>query len=399
MNKLRILELASHTDVNRGGAIQMLRLARELRSRGHDVTCAFRKRRRIHANLEAVREAGLEVALFEMRGISGSLEFRKFLRHKPFDIIHVHKDRALEFLFHATVGMDLPVVVGNWGNSYPLTHPEASRMNSRKVTKVVAVAEAVKRSLILTGKVDPNKIEVIYGGIDPEEFNPEIGAEDVRNELFDGDMNVPVVGMIANYNLKSDKKKAHGVFLDAAVKVIEEVPEVRFLLAGDAPPSMRSTLASICDERGILDRFVICGFRGDVPKLMAAMDVHVSSSTEGEGLTGAIRESLAMAKPVVATNVGGNPELVVNGKTGLLVQPGDPDALAMAIVKLLRDRELGRQLGQNGLKVIQEKFLNKFRVNRMEKLYSDLVTYRACYNGKISLDQIIHPATEFFTGA
>ena len=395
MARLRILELASHTSIDRGGAIQMVRLACELRRRGHQVVCAFRKRRSVKGDLQAACDAGLEVATFEMRGISGSLEFRKFLRDNPFDVIHIHKDRALEFLFHATVGMDLPVIVANWGNCYPLTHPEAARLSSPKVSKVIAVAEAVKRMIILTGKVDPNKIQVIYGGVDAEEFNPDISGAPIRAEFFNGDASVPVVGMVANYNLKTDKKKAHHVFFQAAREVIEEVPETRFLVVGqgDRPP-----LEKACQELGVLDHVIFTGFRTDVAQLLAAMDVSISSSTEGEGLTGALRESLAMAKPVVATNIGGNPELVINGQTGLLIPPDDAHLLAGAILKLMRDRDLGRRLGQNGLALVRQQFLNSTRCDQMEQLYQELVTYRACLDGKISLDQVIHPATDFFAG-
>lgn len=395
MNSLRVLELAPHTSIDRGGAIQMLRLARELKLRGHQVVCAFRKRRRVEAYLEPAYEAGLEVVTFEMRGISGSLEFRKFLREHPVDIIHVHKDRALEFLFHATVGMDLPVVVMNWGNCYPLKSAEAARLNSRKVTKIIAVAEAVKRMLILTGKVDPNKIEVIYGGVNPEQFHPGISGQKVRAEFFNGDPSVPVVGLVANFNVKTDKKKGHKVFFRAAAAVLREVPEARFLIVGKGD---RERLEKLCAELGILDRVIFTGFRTDIAEVLAAMDVSVSSSTEGEGLTGALRESLAMAKPVVATNVGGNPELIINGQTGLIVPPGEPELLARAIVRLLRNRELAARLGQNGLELVRQKFLNSVRCDRIEQLYRDLAIYRACLDGKISLDQIIHPATDFFGG-
>jgi len=373
----------------------MLLLARELKRRGHEVTCAFRKRRSVRAGLQAARDAGLDVQTFAMRGISAVLEFRKFLRHNPFDLIHVHKDRALEFLFGATVGMDLPVLVANWGNSYPLTHPEASRLNSRKVTKVVAVAEAVKRMLIQTGKVDPNKVQVVYGGVDPEEFHPDVSGDAVRAELFGGAASVPVVGIVANYNQKSDKKKAHGVFLQAAAETLRQVPDARFLVVGEGD---REPLEQLCSELGIAEHMVFAGFRSDVPQMLAAMDVSVNASTEGEGLTGALRESLAMAKPVVATNVGGNLELVRNGETGLLVPHGDASLLAAAIVKLLQDRELAHRLGQNGHRLVQEKFTNHVRCDQMEQLYQELVTYRACLDGKVSLDQLLHPASDLFQG-
>jgi Glycosyltransferase len=91
-------------------------------------------------------------------------------------------------------------------------------------------------------------------------------------------------------------------------------------------------------QLGLEDDFIFLGHRDDIPEIIAASDVSVSASVEGEGLTGALRESLAMKKPVIATAVSGNPELIINGKTGWLVRPGDPKDLARALIEALNDQ-------------------------------------------------------------
>jgi glycosyltransferase involved in cell wall biosynthesis len=174
----------------------------------------------------------------------------------------------------------------------------------------------------------------------------------------------PLVGKIANFY---HGWKGHDTFLAAAALVAEGLPGARFLLVGHNTDSERMRDAIV--RAGVADRVTAAGYRADVPRIISALDVSVNAARAGEGLSGAVRESLAAGLPVVATDVGGNRELVRDGETGLLVPPDDPPALAAAIGKLLSDPELAARLGAAGARLVRESLTVDRMVDETERLY------------------------------
>ena len=152
------------------------------------------------------------------------------------------------------------------------------------------------------------------------------------------------------------------------------VADAHFVLAGDGSPEHARHLAK---ELGIADRVRFPGFVTDMPAALAAMDVVVCASTRGEGLTGSVREALAMARPVVSTDVAGNRELVRHGQTGLLAPVRDPAALAEAISLLLGDRDEAAKLGAAGRKLVLELCTDEGRAAKVEELYREVLAERA----------------------
>jgi len=129
----------------------------------------------------------------------------------------------------------------------------------------------------------------------------------------------------------------------------------------------------------LMDRFIFTGFRTDIPELLAAMDLTVCSSIRGEGLTGTIRESLAMRVPVITTDVGGNRELVRDDETGYVVPAKDSSVMAERILSLLRNPGRRREMGFAGRKLVEEIADNKKRVDTVLSLY------KACMEGKAAV--------------
>jgi glycosyltransferase involved in cell wall biosynthesis len=237
-------------------------------------------------------------------------------------------------------------------------------LNDRRVKAIVCVAEAV-RQVVVEGGVEPSKVHVIYGGVPAQDFDPNIDPLPVRRELGIPD-GVPVVGIVANF----DGKKAHPLFFEAAAQIAQRVPNVRFLVVGRGAAE---DLPAQLEALGIADKVVLAGFRRDVPRMLAAMDVSVNVSNRGEGLTGAMRESLCMKKPVVCTDIGGNYELVRHGETGYLVPPDDLPAFIEAVVDMLLNPEKARHMADNGYQLVMEQFTEDVRIRRLEKLYYDIV--------------------------
>jgi len=153
--------------------------------------------------------------------------------------------------------------------------------------------------------------------------------------------------------------------------LMQKRPHLKIVLIGEGNPRSLETLAV---SLGIADRVVFAGFIEDIPSALAAMDVVVCASLRGEGLTGAVREAMAMTRPVVSTDVAGNRELVVSEETGLLVPPGEPDALARAVEKILDNPDLAAKYGKRGRHRVIELCAEDVRLARVESIYQKLLS-------------------------
>jgi glycosyltransferase involved in cell wall biosynthesis len=366
--------------VSGGGSVQMARMARGLRARGHRVEAVFSKtswrpgkKRGQGAGVAELEKSGVVCHAFRMqRGLEilpgGGREFRTFLRKQKFDVLHAHKARALRFAL-GNIGAGstpeaCPLIVAQRGNSYPLDEHTKKLFGDSRVRAVVCVAQEVER-LVIEGGIAPEKVVTIYGGVDETEFDFRIGGEGVRRE-FNIAPNAPVIGLIANY----DAKKAHTDFFQVCKILVEKIPDLKILVVGkDMPQSLHEEIHAL----GLKKNVIITGFRHDIPQVLAALDVSVNCSKSGEGLTGALRESLCMKTPVVCTDVGGNHELVQNDKTGVLISPGDIANMADAIESLLEDRARATTLAENGYALVLQKFTETARIANLEALYVRLL--------------------------
>jgi len=370
---VRILQAVGFPRLTRGAALQGWWLAHDLRARGHEVEIAICS--------DLAQEDGVPVHACSMTGVRDLGRMRRLIADGRFDVVHTHyRDIALRRVLAASAAVrQRPLIVAHWGNVYPVSRrrvvPDGWRLGnpvpsfsawtgvalrSPRVARVVAISEAARAVLVQGAGVDPTKIEVIHQGVDPERFHPSVDGSGVRREL-----GIPpdaqVVGMLSAYRWVRD----FPTFLDACELLAAERPDVRFLVAGERTEEAAPDHAH---RTALAGRVVFAGVRTDVPEVLAAMDVVVNCALL-EGLAGSMREALSLGKPVVATRVGGNPELVVDGETGLLVQPRSPSELAAAIGALLDDPERAAGLGARGRELILEGHTRSARAARVEALY------------------------------
>jgi glycosyltransferase involved in cell wall biosynthesis len=214
------------------------------------------------------------------------------------------------------------------------------RMVARLLDRVIAVSEAA-RTFLVRGKGYPAaKVIVVPNGRDLTVFRPGQARDAARKELG-LDRSVPLVGVVG----RLETQKGHTYLLEAWPAVLREFPDARLLLVGDG--GLRPALEAQARATGAGDSVIFAGFRADVARVLDALDVAcLPSLYEGMPLTAI--EAAAMARPVVATAVDGTPEVVRDGRTGRLVPPADPPALARALLDLLRDPEGARRMGQAG---------------------------------------------------
>jgi glycosyltransferase involved in cell wall biosynthesis len=174
----------------------------------------------------------------------------------------------------------------------------------------------------------------------------------------------PIVGVVA----RLEAEKGHRTLIDAWPDVLAAVPNAWLLVIGEG--SERDALEAQAASLGVSERVVFTGRREDVPAVTAALDVAVLPSyREAQGLS--VLEAMALSRPVVASNVGGIPEMIEDGVTGLLVPPNDCSALATAIVKLLTDHPYADMIAKRGHDLVHDRFCVELMVNSIESLYDE----------------------------
>ena len=237
------------------------------------------------------------------------------------------------------------------------------KMVCRLADCILVNAGAIRRSLIEQG-YDPAKIVVIHNGIALSRFASKRCGAILREEL-----GLPLSAQLVVVFSRLNPLKGIRYFLDAAISLTKKFPDARFLVVGDG--DNRKELEDQACRLGLGQRVVFTGFQSDIPELLREAAVSVLPSLS-EGLSNTLLESMAAGVPTVATSVGGNPEVVEHGVSGLLVPPRDAAALAAAMGHLLGDIDFAARLGQAGRRRVAELFSVERSVRDTEHLYRRL---------------------------
>ncbi|HAM52023.1 MAG TPA: hypothetical protein DCP92_15540 [Nitrospiraceae bacterium] len=232
---------------------------------------------------------------------------------------------------------------------------------NKDVDKVIAVSSAVKNALIESG-VSREKVEVIYNSIDQERFNPDVVNRDAVRKELGIESGTIVVGTAGKLN------PGKGVFdlLCAVHSLTGKHSAVKLIFVGDGPE--RKELQGEAERLSMQDRVIFTGVRNDVERMYAAMDIFVLPSSCQEAFGMVLIEAMAMGKPVIATAVGGIPEVVDNEVNGILVPPQNIEALAHAISRYMDDHEFAGRIALEGRKSVEYKFSDKAMGDHFERV-------------------------------
>ena len=279
----------------------------------------------------------------------------------------------------------VPVRVTQWPGPMPLETPVGRFLELSTVwmdSAVIASSTATKR-IYEHYRHTRGKVRLIYYGFPLEPFDPMIEACNVRQEFHIEDKD-QVVALVAymdpppkDRRFRGISNKGHEIFIQAARKVKDAKRGVKFLIVGDslyahAADEFKKYLREMVHRLELDDTVIFTGYRSDIPDILAATDV-VAVPSQSENVGGAV-EPLLMEKPVVASNVGGLPDVVIDEETGFLVPPRDPHALAEAILRMLaRPPAARRAMGQRGREIVQHLFDLKRTVAQTESLYYQLL--------------------------
>lgn len=247
---------------------------------------------------------------------------------------------------------------------------KSRKYHFRWVNQLLLCSKVMEREVIRQRLVGPARMRTIHAGIDVEAFQgtgrPD-GAVDVRR-TFGIPPDAPVVGVVANLS----PIKGYEDLIAALGLLAPKVEGLRCICVGGSDPAYRGTLERLVESHGLGRCVVFVGYQQVVLPFYEAMDVLVLPS-RSEAFPLVLLEAMALAKPVVATDVGGIPEAVVNGVTGLLVPPGQPSRLADAILCLIEDRSTRLRMGMAGYARVRQHFTIKAQMGALESLYAELI--------------------------
>lgn len=329
---------------------------------------------------ERVQQAGISViwepALVRNvspgKDVQALLRLTRLFREKKYHIVHTHTSKAGFIGRVAAHRAGIPIIVhtphGNIFDGYfsPLTTYAFIKLEQFAAQRTHCLIELTQRGIeqnLSRGIGTPEQWRCVFSGIDCSVFDDARTQREVTRRT----LNVTTAHVLIGGIGRLEPVKGFAYFVEAARKVLTRVPHARFVLVGDG--TERDPLLRKADDLG--DRFRLLGFRDDVPKLMAALDMLVVPSLN-EGMGRVILEAGAAGVPVVATAVGGIPDVVQDGKTGILVHPKDDDALAQAIVMLALDASLRRRMGEEALRYVVPRYSIEFMVKEIEAIYEEL---------------------------
>jgi glycosyltransferase involved in cell wall biosynthesis len=285
------------------------------------------------------------------------------------DVIHNHMYRAeivgtKSALALAAVGLPRPYVISTVHSSRVRSAEdrEQIRLLTPKMDHLIAVSRAIVDKIHAEFRAGP-PVDLIYNGVDLERYDHQEACCTLGEE-YGIPAGSPIVGVVA----RLEPEKGHPTLLEAWPAVLRACPATYLLVIGEG--SRREALEEQALELGIADRVIFTGRRDDVPAVTAALDVAVLPSyREAQGLS--ILEAMALSRPVVASNVGGIPEVIEDGVSGLLVEPHDAETLATAIIRLLSNHPFADMIGRAGHDVVHQRFCAERMVHEIEALYDE----------------------------
>ncbi len=357
---MKILHILNSLDC--GGLEKfVIDLSIELNKRGHQVQLACLQK---GGDLKTLaHNSQLPVTTFDKKdGIDLNLIFqlKSLISQQKFDVIHTHNIA--------------PLIYGTLAGQLSFNHHLINTRHGRQVESInplfwalnktiVSISNEAKECLIKSNRINPNKIKVIHNGINVKAFDVRLTPEEnkkLKTEIgiADDRFVIGTVGRLA-------KEKDHGTLLKAFRKLIQKKVNASLVIVGDG--LLKDKLIEMAEEFEIKDHVKFLGYRSDTVKLLQIFDVFVLSSYS-EGMSLALLEAMAAGKPVVATKVGGNPEVVVEGETGLIVPCGFPERIEAAVMRFYANRSLISKFGEAG----RARAHTFFNLDRMTMDYEEL---------------------------
>lgn len=396
----KICQIAATTE----GAIWVFEQLRDLRDRhGFDVAVILNGRE--GTLVERFKSAGIPVHATDFDFTSTAdllslprkvLQLVRLLKREKFDVIHTHLFHSMVIGRIAAWFADVPVRLSMIAGPFHLeayTPRWIDRYTQRLDTAIIASCEFT-RSLYLGMRVAKERLALVYYGPDEHKFDPQTATPAGLRTEFGWETDTPLIGLIAYFYpelpanrwiptaVQGRSVKRQEDLIRAATLILKEFPKAKILFIGSGweqgGKEYHERMQALVGELGLTENIFFTGYRTDIASVLSDLDVAVQCSVS-ENLGGTI-EALLMECPTVATRVGGMVDSVIDGETGVLVRPADPESLASGILRLLRDPEAARRYGRAGRQHMLANFTLRQTVDQLAQLYRDTLTHaRAGY--------------------
>jgi len=295
------------------------------------------------------------------RDIRGFFRFVRRLKEDGIRVVHTHGHTADTLGRLAAWMAGVPVIISHMHNTYRSHRPKQlikDRLLSRISDRIICCSQAVARAAVEKVKISPEKVAVIYNGVDDTRFTPGQPSREQKNGF--------IVGCVASLQ----PHKGQRYLLEAVSMLSGTVPDIRVEFAGEGP--QREELAAAAQSCGIGARVIFRGMVEDIPEFLRRCDVVVLPSAGEEGLPLSLLEAMACGKPVIASATGGIPEIIEPEVNGILVPARDGRALAGALRKLRENPHKSAEIGRQARRVIEQKFSLRKMLANLENMYRDL---------------------------
>lgn len=297
------------------------------------------------------------------------------MRKERFEIVHTHNSKAgilgrvaakiagAPIIIHTQHGCAFNYLRSNIieKNLFILVE----RLTGKFTDKIIAISHSVKEALLVAGVVPEDRIVIAYSGIEIDKFRQNINRE-IKKAEFSIPKDYIIIGIVS----RLADGKGHEVIINAIPKVLKVNRNIQFVFVGDGP--LRTKLELLAKKEKVEDRVTFAGLRDDTPELLHIFDIFCLAS-EYEGMGRVILEAQAAGLPVVATKVGGIVDIVAENKTAILVAPRDPQALADALIKLIIDDGLRKNMASAAQKFVDYRFSSQKMVGDIISVYEELI--------------------------
>ncbi|HAH19527.1 MAG TPA: hypothetical protein DCL49_01325 [Candidatus Omnitrophica bacterium] len=364
---MRILQLISSAGFF-GAENMVITLSKELNKIGVTTYLGiFNNHRKPQREIvERARKYNIPIKIFNCNGrldMGAIYEIRKFLKQNNIDILHCHnyKSNFYGLLASSLLKIKRIATIHNWIRvDYKLkAYSVLDKFLIRKFAILTVISEIVKNEIIKSG-IKKERLFFIDNGVDLESFSSKPDGPELKSEL-----GIISPRQIAGSIGRLSEEKGHRYLLEAAHEVIKEIPDITFLIIGCGP--LEENLKSEAKRLNIDKNIIFTGFKKEIAKFLNIMDIFVLPSLI-EAMPIALLEAMACRKPIIATNVGSVSKLIKDAETGILVNPGDVQGLAKAIIYLLKNKAKSGIMADKAYELVK----NEFSSTKMARNYLNI---------------------------
>ncbi len=353
-----------HTESSIGWGGQEIRIVQEsagIARRGKHVLIAAP----VHSNIfRRAQDAGLQVlpAEFQKKNPVSVFRMASLIDRVRPDIINTHSSSdSWVSTIAAKLSKTVPKIIRTRHLSAAISRSYSNRLIYNSLPDaIITTGEEIRQMMIHKSGFAASKIVSIPTGIDIERFNPA----KVKPAFQASGLAIGMVGVLRSW-------KGHNYFIDAIPKILERIPDAFFYIVGDGP--QRRHLDELVCNLAFKDRIVFLGHREDVPEIMASLDIIVHPSYANEGVPQTLLQALAMEKAVIASDTGAIKEIIIDRKTGFLIEPRNPGQITERVTEFYNSIELRSDLGKQGRQLVERSYSLESMLNNIDALYRKLL--------------------------